>query len=110
MARPQFVIKRGDDLPIIEHELRDPNGRTPNITGATVQFKYRVSTKALPVVVRSAIVVDGAAARVRYVWQSSDTTTAGHYDAEWRVIFPDGKKLSFPNDQFMDLWIPEDLS
>ncbi len=110
-SKIQYIIKRGDLLPVIREQLRDPDGRPADLTGASsVRFVYRKRDKSQLAVVRTATVINAASGLVEYTWQVDDTALADHYDAEWEVIYSGGRPLTYPNDSQIDLFIPLDLN
>ena len=108
MPTPVFYLKVGDRLPSIEATLLDFSGQAVNLTGATVEWVYR-KLGAATGLVRSAAVVNAAQGKVRYDWVAEDTIEPGLLDAEWRVTFADGRKMSFPNHRHLRLQIVSNL-
>jgi hypothetical protein len=98
-----FPLTQGDTLPVMEHELRQPDGSIPDLTGATVVFRYRNEdlTQA-DEVLRPASVADLASARVRWTPISADTAVPAVLLGDYRVVYQDGSgPESFPNDGYI---------
>jgi hypothetical protein len=97
-----FQIKKGDTSPRIETILLDANGPTDLTNATAVKFSMRMSRNPRTVVLNE--VAAGYAADtngvVYYDWQPTDTGTPGDYDIEWTVIYPGGKRATFPSDDF----------
>jgi hypothetical protein len=71
------------------------NGAPADLTGATVSFILRNQATAVAVK-RTATVADAASGQVEYTPVAEDVATEGTFDAEWEVVWPGGKELSFP--------------
>lgn len=111
-TQAEFVVKRGDKLPLIETILKDETGAVVDLTTASdVRFKMRPMGGGTAKVDAAAAKVNdpGADGRVRYVWQTADTDTAGWYEAEWQVTFGATGALTFPNDGYDLIYIGEDV-
>tara|TARA_R100001463_G_scaffold130980_1_gene190742 strand:+ start:651 stop:974 length:324 start_codon:yes stop_codon:yes gene_type:complete len=105
-----FKIKQNDTSPIIQATLKDANSAAVDLTGASVRFhmiKYRgTSTK----VAAAAAIVDDDAGTVKYVWQSGDTDTVGSFKAEFQVTFSDGTVETFPNTDYIQIDVIDDIA
>jgi hypothetical protein len=102
-----FHIKRGDTAPAIRYAL-DPTSVV--LTGATVRFQMRQRNGASVVDSPAAIITATGTPTVEYVWQASDTATAGLYEAEFRVTYADSRIETFPNVGFIAVRISEDVA
>lgn len=78
-------MKRGDLLPAFERVLRDENGHPLDLTGKTVTFRLREQGGSVLKVDAEAELVNAEKGRVRYVWEGTDTSQAGLFDAEFVV-------------------------
>jgi Rib/alpha/Esp surface antigen-like repeat protein len=96
-----FTIKRGDTSPAIRYAL-EPSDIT--LLGASVRFQMRLEKKDT-VIDSPAIIVSELPPVVQYIWQNGDTDTAGKYEAEFKVTYPDGSIETFPNDGFIDVFL-----
>lgn len=104
-----FQIKRGDQLPAFAVRLRNGDGSVPDLTGAVVVLNMRNARSKAPIIARAAVSVsDLADALVRYDWTAPDTATSGSFEAEFEVVFADGRPGSYPNKGFIPVAINED--
>lgn len=109
-----FTIKRGDTSPPIKFQLIAPDGAGKDIRGFNdVQFFMR-EAEDIDVVVSDNVagevdVVDAEQGIVQYLWQDGDTDSAGEYEAEWEVEYGDGSLETFPNNDYIDVEIVEDI-
>jgi hypothetical protein len=104
-----FTLKKGDRLPVLRSNLSDSNGYV-NISGATVSFVYQGRKRGSQPTTGSATILSGPSGLVEYNWASGDVTTPGMYYGEWRVIMPNEKQISFPNDGFIVFEIVDNLN
>ena len=105
-----FKIKQNDTSPIIQATLTDSSDAAVDLTGASIRFhmrKYRASSTKVSA---AAVIVDEDAGTVKYVWQAADTNTAGSYQAEFQVTFSDGTIETFPNTDFIQVDIVDDIA
>jgi len=107
-----FVLKKGDLLPVIIRTLKDAAGAAVDLTGTTCKFIMRRVGASAPKV-NTAAVVDpdqvNNKGKVSYTWVGTDTDTAGVYEAEWQVTFSGGKAETFPNDGYLVIRITDEL-
>lgn len=104
-----IYVKRNDRKPIVESVLGDRNGPV-NLTGATVKFIMQDPSSGAVKINTAATIVDAVAGSVSYSWVVGDTDTASTYRQEWEVTFVDGKKETFPNDDYNRVIVTEDLA
>lgn len=102
-----FYIKRGDTSPSLRYTL-DP--ATVDLTGASVQFQWRLRGGATVNSRAATIVTATGTPEVQHTWAAGDTDVAGLYEGEFRVTFAGGAVETFPNVGFIDLRIEEDVS
>lgn len=110
-----FTIKRNDEEPAIRFQLLDDAGNPVDITGfSDVRFIMRQRGESSPKVddnTNGAVTVtDAANGVVQYEWQSGDTDSNGLFYAEWEVTYSGGDKETFPNNGFIKISIPKDIS
>jgi BppU N-terminal domain len=105
-------IKRNDTAGKIRTTLTDADGTPADISTGTVQFHMRQRGKRTLKVDAEATVIDGTAGIVEYSWTAQDTDTAGIFDIEWEVTYPDGdnSEQTFPNRGFDRVIIDPDLA
>lgn len=107
MITPQFAIKQGDRLPLLNATLVDSDGAAVNLTGASVRFLMRNEAGTV-VVNQAATVVSAASGTVRYSWGATDTATAGVYNAEFEVTV-DSLKRTFPTQGYLRVTVWDDV-
>lgn len=120
-----FKIKRGDTLPVLSVAFKDSAGAAYSLALAS-----SVSMLATPFADGDGVAVTAGVVRSRdcaisspssdgivtytFVtadWGSTDTTfAAGKYELEWQVTFASGAILTFPTDDYEEMWIVEDLN
>ena len=110
-----FTLKQGDRRPYFVVALKDNFGEDDeaavNLTTATsAVFNMRTQAgTALKVNRGSCSITSAAAGEVTYQWGTLDTNTVGTYDAEIEVIWTDGKAETFPNGDYWEVEIVDDL-
>ena len=110
MANPTFFIKRNDDQPTLDVALRDDKNRPVDVTGASVVFNMRNTADDTTKISGASVTVLAASkGEVRYSWTTTNTNTAGNFEAEFQVTFSDGGVQTFPNDGYIDVIITEDV-
>jgi len=107
---PDFQIRAGDRLPAISATVTDgrptltsPQGSPVDLSGASVRFVMVALDSGTLAVDAKATVVDAAAGTVRYDWAEGDTDAAGAYLGEWQITFADGRRLTVPNGDAIDI-------
>lgn len=108
-----YTIKAHDRLPSIAATLA-ANGAALNLTGATVKFIMRAKPTGngaapAPKVNAAAVLVDAVNGVVRYDWLGTDTDTPGSYQAEWQIVWPDGRKQTVPTLTYHTVDVLADL-
>lgn len=114
-----FTIKANDRLPIIEATLGlgspatqadlDDLATALADVATKVSFIMRKTNDPTPKIDELAEVVDAPSRKVRYQWADGDTDTPGTYQAEWEVVFPDGRARTFPTTAYHSIDILADL-
>jgi len=102
------MIKRGDTRHAIRAILKDANGNPINLTNCDVSFTMAPLGRAA-VVSRAIYIQDATAGEVWVVWAPGETNTSGIYQAEFKVVYPDGKVETFPSDGYISIQIMNDL-
>ena len=105
-----FFIKQNDTAPILQADLKDANNTAVDVTGATITFKMRPVSSTTATINSSATIIDGEAGSVKYEWVSGDTATAGSYFAEFQVVFSGGRIETFPNGDYIQITILDDIA
>jgi len=115
MAQADFHIKQNDTSPAIETQLEDESNNAKDITGFNeIEFHMKLpassSAKVDANTSTGVSATDAANGKVKYEWSSGDTDTAGRYHAEWQVTYSDGTIETFPNSDYIEVRILEELS
>ena len=108
MAKP-FTIKRNDLSRSLKIYLRA--NPASNFTGATGVFNMRDKDGRVKID-RGAVSLgnDAGGDFATYDWQLGDTNTAGRYEGEVEINLASGKPETYPNDNFVDILITEDIA
>jgi len=106
-----FTIKQNDQLPEIVASCIGSNGLPVDLTGATsVVFHMTGPSPATSTKVNAAgTIVNYTAGQVKYSWAAADTDTVGTFNAEFEVVFPTSKKMTFPNYENISVVVVDDL-
>ena len=105
-----FVIKRNDLEPIIEAVLYEADGTVRDLTTSTVKFSMRRKGSTTNKVSTAASIDVAASGEVSYTWAGEDTDTEGDYIAEWEETTSGSKKVTYPNNRFINISIVKDLA
>ncbi len=102
-----FSIKQSETLPYLNDALTYSDGSVVNLTGATVKFIMRSLTATLPTINTTCTVVSATGGTVRYAFSTTDTATAGRFQAIWQVTFAGGQLMSWPTIGSLDISIED---
>lgn len=106
-------IKQNDTSPSISHVLSYSDATKPNLTGATVRFKWKPAAAGGAMKQGICVITGNPAvdATVRYDWGSaSDTAVAGAHLGEYEVTYANGRVETFPNEKpYIEFEITDDL-
>jgi hypothetical protein len=102
------TIKRGDTRNCIKAILKDASGDPVNIEGCSVKF-HMAPLRQPAIVSRAAHIEDAEAGEVWVVWVPGETDSTGIYQAEFEVMYQDGRRETFPNKGYISLLIQNDL-
>lgn len=104
-----FVLKRNDTSSALLYAITPAS---VSLVGATVVFNMRDKSTKTAVISRSAAVVYISTVNptVRYNWLPADTDTAGTYEGEFEVTYSDGTIQTYPNTDYIDIKIYEDIA
>lgn len=111
-ATPDFYIKRGDTLPIIQGTLVDADDEPIDLTNADVRFKMRpVPPNKGGNINEEATVVGTASEGVaRYTWQAGDLDDIdGDFWGEFEATLQGGGVVTCPNDGYFLIRITRDV-
>ena len=104
-----FILKRGDTRPPVKVQLFSDSGGTVNLTGCTVRFKMRKPDQSTLKVNAAATIVDATSGIVQYSCTTIDTDTAGLFQAEFEVTYPDDGIETHPDNGYLAFCILVDL-
>jgi hypothetical protein len=105
-----FYIKENDTSPALRAVLKDSDGVSVDLTGASVRFHMRNANGGILVVNKPATIVTAASGIVDYNWDAEDTTVVGQFEIEFEVTFPDGGIQTFPNQGYGTVVVADDLA
>lgn len=101
------TVKRNDTAQVWADTLT-LNESPINLLGCTVNLI--ISHGQRSVVTRPATIVNAAAGTVSYQPVSSDVSTTETLRLEWEITYPDGSKLTVPNDSYITVSVIADLN
>jgi hypothetical protein len=97
-----FTLKAGDTSPEFVGKCLDQTKTPVPTLGATVRFRMRPQVRNLRSVIDTpAVWSNPATAEATHLWAPDETAVPGLYDAEFHVVWADGKSESFPNDEYV---------
>jgi hypothetical protein len=104
--------KQNDTSPPLEVILRDGFGSPINLTGATVLLSTRLQPGGAVKINGGVMgaVGDAVNGRQTYNPTTSDTDTAGIYEAEIQATFSNGKIRTFPSDGYFTIEVVDDIA
>lgn len=109
MTRARYYWKVGDTGPTATATLQGSAGAA-DLTAATIQFIMRARDDAASVKVNgAATVVDENAGTVYYDRTAADTDTPGRYYAEFEVTYSNGDQQTFPEDDWIEVLVTDQL-
>jgi len=107
------TLKRNDTLPNLDVRLKDTSSSylDLSLSGISINFSMReIDTNVLKINSAQCEIVVPSTGAIRYVWNPTDTDTAGFYLGEFEVNYPTGEKETYPSDQGLVIYIIEDLN
>jgi hypothetical protein len=96
-----ITIKQDDTQPAMKARLKDAAGNPVNLTGATVQVAIQHYSQPVIKFLRAAHIQNASTGEVWLVWQPEETKVTGLYRIEFRVVYQDGNRETFPNDGYL---------
>lgn len=109
MQTPNVIIKQNDTLPVVSAVIKDALGKIVNLTSCTVTFNVANEYGVLKFS-KAAVIVDAVAGKVEYRWSGTDTDTVGMFKGEFKVTFPDTKRLTAPNADYLLIQIIKEIA
>lgn len=105
-----LTVKQGDTFPPVDLTVYDPNGVPLNLpVGTSVRFHMGKTLRGGASLIRTGQLIDGPTGRISYQWQAGDTGVAGGFLAEFQLTLPDGRVLTVPNDDWIEILIVKQL-
>lgn len=101
-----FTIKRGDTSPSLVYSLRPT---TVSLAAATVRFKMRERGGGATLIDSPAVIVSNSPPVVRFDWAAGQTDKTGQFEAEFEVTNVDETVETFPNRDYIQIRIGEDI-
>jgi hypothetical protein len=96
-------LKRNDTKDIITYTITNLDETPVNLTGATVKF---VMGKGKTLITNAAAtIVNAAAGTVSYTLTENDTLVSDTFNAEFEVIYSNGKEKTFPTNGYIQVKI-----
>lgn len=113
-VRGVFYIKRGDRWPAFEATLAKKDGgplgfTAGDIAGVRFLMAPEKSTQAIVDAPVTSYFVQNNALSVVYEWAEGDTDLAKNCWAEIEVEFIDGRRVTFPNNGYIQVVVTGDL-
>jgi len=102
-----FTIKQNDTRKPLKVELSDYNGLV-DLTGCTVRFLMTTHNYKL-IIDQKAEILDVVNGQVWHVFGFGDTDQPGMFRGEFEVTFPDFKKETYPESNYILININKDL-
>ena len=105
-----FTIKSDDTAPALTAACRFEDGTIPDFTGAAGTFAMRNAAGAVVINDATAtMVAPYTGGVITYNFLAADTLTAGDFMGEFHVTLASGKRVTFPNDRYIEIRIMKDI-
>lgn len=98
----RLSIKQGDTRHAIRATLKTVHGVPIDLTGARIMFKMYYRYVGIIINREATYEADG---RVHVVFENGETDKAGMYEAEFEVMYTDGRIETFPHSGKMQIYI-----
>lgn len=102
----KIVIKEGDTYPPVKAKLLEGDNEPLPLDSATVKLNI-LDRQGNLLSSNTAQITDATDGRVKYEWDSTDTDTAGKFKFEFEVDYGNGRVVSVPNNDYIDLVVIE---
>jgi hypothetical protein len=111
----EFHIKRNDTLPVLKMQLIDRSclgSRVPfDLTGvSSATFTMKNSCGDIKIMAKTAQILSFSGGVIQYNWEEDDTNESGLFDAEFQLVYTDGKRLSIPQIGSIRVEIENDVN
>lgn len=106
-----FTIKRHDRRPYLQFQLFEADGVTPLDTTAAIEINFVCRAKGSPdMKFKSPVsMLDALSGRGEYQWAATDTDTAGDFEYEFEIAWPNAEPQTIPADSYLSLVVVEDI-
>ncbi|WP_422406959.1 MULTISPECIES: BppU family phage baseplate upper protein [Gammaproteobacteria] len=100
MLDTKITMKNFDAYDSIKYQAFDLDGYPVNLAGASVKFNMQHITTGQLVSHSDAEIIDASSGMIKYTFQHGDTLLNGGHKAEFEIVFPDGKRKTYPSNQY----------
>ncbi|MGH0775287.1 BppU family phage baseplate upper protein [Bacillus mobilis] len=100
MLDTKITMKNFDAYDSIKYQAFDLDGYPVNLAGASVKFNMQHITTGQLVSNSDAEIIDASSGMIKYTFQHGDTLLNGGHKAEFEIVFPDGKRKTYPSNQY----------
>ncbi len=111
-----FTKKESADAPALKARLKNKDGTTATLTGATVTFYARKQlTKAGEInnqavtILSATPPVDADDPNVEYDWATDNIVDKGIYEAHFKVVYADTSVEFFPDSGYLIIAVDDDI-
>lgn len=99
-----YKVGQGDTKTLTE-TLLDAVGVAIDLTGATVEFRFRIVDDTAPAIVKAATVVTPLEGKVSVALLPADLATPGEYDVSWWITPSGGARYTWNANRFLRLHV-----
>lgn len=103
-----IVLKQNDTLPVVKATIKDSDSVAINLTGCTATFNLSNEYGTLKFS-KAAVITNATTGSVEYRWSGLDTDTVGKFKGEFKITFPDTKRLTAPNGDYIVVQVFKEL-
>lgn len=96
--------------PVLSQIRRKSDGKPEDLTGASIRFLMHAADGTVLVDTPAGGQLPLKDGILRYDWVAGDTDTVGRHLALFEVVFPGGRKESYPTEGYMWFTFDEDLN
>lgn len=105
-----FTIKQGDTKTVLKATLYNSMGTEVDLTGANVKFILSERLSSSRLLEKNAIVVNAKGGIVHVEFTKEDLNNInGIFKGELKVISSDGKIETFPNNNYIKVYVVKSL-
>lgn len=104
----KFYIKQNDTSPALDVTFLP----TRDFTGfqAVVFNMWLKSDNTVKVNRAAGAAIDASVGNFKYTWAAADTDTAGIYEGEFEITLSDGSIETYPNGEYIEIVITDDIA